>query len=72
MAKNVTITLTELEGNALLDLLNLAVKTGGLENNVAGSALYFAKKIKTAFGEEVPKSIEGQLKEPVNTEPVKQ
>ncbi len=42
-AKDVTITLTDQEQQVLLNLLDMAVKQGGLR--VAGNAAYFTNKI---------------------------
>jgi len=41
------LELNEKEATALINLINLAVKTGGLE--VAENALYLTKKIQAAF-----------------------
>jgi hypothetical protein len=50
------IELTLEEANELIRLLNIAVKAGGLESNVAENGVYFAKKLKQAFA--APPSVE--------------
>jgi hypothetical protein len=47
MEKTFTVKLTESEGSTLLNLIDIAVKAGGL--SVAKPAVDLAEKLKTAF-----------------------
>lgn len=50
-----TIELTQEQGQILVNLLNLAVKSAGLE--AAESALFFTKKIQQAFSNDTQMSV---------------
>jgi hypothetical protein len=46
------IELTKHEAEALLSIINVAVKNVGLEGNIARNAIYFQDKLNAVFKEE--------------------
>ena len=64
------VEINEQEGNALIDLLNVAVLHKGL--GVAENAVYFAKKIKDAHTQSLmPKQPLSPIEAPVAPKPIK-
>ena len=49
METRVNLTLTEQELQTLLSLLEVSVKVGGFQDNIADNAVYFKNKLVTEY-----------------------
>tara|TARA_Y100001938_G_scaffold147102_1_gene227570 strand:- start:1190 stop:1390 length:201 start_codon:yes stop_codon:yes gene_type:complete len=49
METRVNLTLTEKELQTLLSLLEVSVKVGGFQDNIADNAVYFKNKLVTEY-----------------------